>query len=287
MEAGNDFRDRDLRGASFRAQDLIGSDFSGADVRGADFTDARLAHARFVDARLGVRPVTGTAILVGAIAASVAAGVMIGFFADTIRDGAAAADWRDQLAGWLLVLIVVMFFGFTIFRGIREAVLASLMALVVVVAVDFVLVYSIAGEVRLLNAVWLVGLLLLSAVAVMAGILGRIVGGGFGAWAVGVVAVFGGFAAGRAHGGLAAIVVSMLLVYLSNRALKLDHRDRVLRELAQRIVTRRGTHFTRADISDADFTGTMATQPGVAQATLQDATWEEGKEPNGILGVGS
>lgn len=287
MATDNDFRGLDLRGESFRAQDLSGADFSDADVRGADFTDARLTHVNFTNARLGVRPVAGAALLVAALAASVAAGVVIGFFADTIRQSANAADWRDQLAGWLLVLIVVVFFGFLIFRGIKETLWASAITLIIVVTVGFVLVYSIAGELRFLNSLWLVGLLLLSTVAVMAGILGRIVGGGFGAAAIGIVAVLGGLAAGRAHGGLAAIVVSMLLVYVSKRALKFDDRDRVLRELAQRIVTRRGTHFTRADISDADFTGTMADQPGVPHATLADATWEGGKEPTGVLGASS
>ncbi len=82
------------------------------------------------------------------------------------------------------------------------------------------------------------------------------VGGTFGAWAIGFVAVIGGLAAGRAHGGIAAIVVGMLLVLISKRALKNDTRDRPMRVVAYRIVTHRGTHFTGADITRADFTGT-------------------------------
>jgi len=275
----NDFRGRDLRGRSFRDQDLSGADFSGADVRGSDFTDARLAQANFTDARLGVRPLTGALIFVAALAISIAAGLMIGYFADTIRDGAAAPDWRDKMAGWLLVLVVVVFLGFLIFRGVRTALLASVIVLVVVVVVDVTLVYSIAGEIRYVYAFRLIGLLVLAAFATLAGVLGRIIGGTFGAWAIAIVAVIGGLAAGRAHGGLAAIIVSMLLVYLSKRALKLDARDRELRKLAHRLVTRRGTRFTGADISGVDFTGTLAAQADATDATLEGAIWEHGKGP--------
>lgn len=280
MSSNHEFRGRDLRGTSFRDQDLNGADFGEADVRGVDFTDATLVNADFTDAKLGVRPLTATLLLLAALAISVTAGVMIGFFADTIRDGTISSDWRDKLAGWLLVVIVITFFGVLIARGIRHAMWATLMVLVIVLAVDMVLVYSIARELRLVNAAWLVGLLLLSALAAVAGVLGRIVGGTFGAWSIGIVAVLGGLAAGRAHGGIAAIIVSMLLVYLSRRALKLDKRDRALRKLAHRIVTRRGTRFTGADISGANFTGTLVAQVDASHATLDGATWDHGKGPH-------
>jgi len=279
LPADNDFHSRDVRGASFREQDLTGADFSEADVRGADFSDARLVGATFTGARIGVRPLTGAVILVVALAASVAAGVMVGYFADTIRDRATASDWRDVLSGWLLVAIVFVFFGFLILKGVRQAARAALIVLVVALVVDVILVVSIAGEVRFLNGVWLIGLLLLFGLAALAGVLGRIVGGAFGAWATGFVAVLGGIAAGRAHGGLAAIAVSLLLVFVSKRALKLDERDRPLRELANRIVTRRGTRFSGADVSGADFTGTLLAQADVSHAMLDGATWDAGKGP--------
>lgn len=279
MSADVEFQGRDLRGTSFRSQDLTEADFSDSDVRGADFSDARLVRAKFTGARIGVRPITAALILVAALAASVAAGVMVGYFADTIRNRAVASDWRDVLSGWLLVIVVVVFFGFLILKGVRQAVRAALIVLVVALVVDVILVVSIAGEVRFLNAAWLIGLLLLFGLASLAGVLGRIVGGTFGAWAIGFVAVLGGIAAGRAHGGLAAIAVSLLLVFVSKRAIKLDERDRPLRELAQRIVTRRGTRFSGADVSGADFTGTLLAQADVSHATLDGATWNAGEGP--------
>jgi hypothetical protein len=275
----DDFRGRDLRGRSFRGRDLTGADFSGADVRGADFSDARLVGADFTGARLGVRPLTGVLILVAALVVSIAAGAMVGFFADTVRDRATGSDWRDVLSSWLLVVIVVVFFGFLIVRGIRQALLVTLAVLVSAVVVDFALVYSIAGQIRFLNAATLVGLLLLFSLATLAGVLGRIVGGTFGAWSIGIIAVLGGLAAGRANGGLAAVVVSLSLVFVSKRALKLDERDRPLWQLAARIVTRRGTRFSGADVSGADFTGTEPALSDASHVTLEGAIWEAGKGP--------
>jgi uncharacterized protein YjbI with pentapeptide repeats len=258
---------------------LDGADFSGTDLRGADFSAASLVGADFSNARLGARPLTGWLILTAAVAVSVVAGIVIGSFASTVREQVTAPDWRDVFGAQLLVAVVLVFFGTLIGLGVRRALLATLTVLVVAILVDFALVYSVAGEVRFGNAFTLLGLLLSSALAALAGVLGRVVGGTFGAWAIGAVAALGGLAAGRAEGGLAAIVVSVLLVYISKRALKLDERDRPIRRLAHRIVTHRGTRFTGADVTQATFTGTHLAQADMSGAVLAGATWEPGKGP--------
>jgi uncharacterized protein YjbI with pentapeptide repeats len=86
-------------------------------------------------------------------------------------------------------------------------------------------------------------------------------------------------AAGRAHGGIAAIVVSMPLVFISRRALKADERDRPLRYVAHRIVTHRGTRFAEADVTRATFAGTTLTHSDTSGAVLDDAVWEPGRGP--------
>lgn len=267
-----EFRGRDLRGVSFCDRDLAGADFSDADLRGADFSGTNLARATFTNAHLGVRPRTGALILAAALLISIAAGALIGFYADLIRDTAGSEDWRDRLGAWLLVAVVVLFLALLIVRGARTATLVTAIVLALVAVGDIALVYTVAGEIRYLFAARLIGFLLLAALAALAGILGRIVGGTFGAWAIGLVAIIGGLAAGRANGGLAAIIVSMLLVYLSKRALKADTRDRELYQLAQRIVTRRGTRFVGADLSGADLTGTHIGRADLSHATVTGAT---------------
>ena len=78
---------------------------------------------------------------------------------------------------------------------------------------------------------------------------------------------------------MAAIVVSMLLVFISKRALKADERDRPMRYIAHRIVTHRGTRFTAADVTRAGFTGTTLTHSDMSEAVLEDSVWDPGKGP--------
>ena len=95
--------------------------------------------------------------------------------------------------------------------------------------------------------------------------------------------VAGLLAAGRAHGGLAALVISVSMVLISKRALRGDDRDHSVRKLAHRIVDRWGTQFVRADLTGADFSGTDATRCDVADATLDGVRWEPGQAPLTVI----
>jgi len=226
-----------------------------------------------------VRPVTAGLTLVGALVVSITAGVAIGALAESAREQAASSDWRDEFSATLLVAAAVILFGYLIVKGISRARRAFLVLVVIIVLVDLAVVFMFAGEIRYRRALPIIGLLVLLLPTAIAGILGRVVGGTFGAWAIGVVAVIGGLAAGRAHGGIAAIVVSMLLVFISRRALKADARDRPLRYLAHRIVSHRGTRLAEADVTRATFTGTTLTHSDVSGAVLDEAVWEAGRGP--------
>jgi hypothetical protein len=232
----------------------------------------------FTDARLGVRPAAGSVVLAGALLTSIAAGVAIGYFAEMTRERVTSSEWQDLLGGWSVVVIVVAFFTMFILKGVRQALRVFAIVFIVALVLDSVLVLSL-GEVHLERGLPLIGILLLLAPVAVAGVLGRIVGGAFGGWAIAIVAVLGGLAAGRAHGGLAAIVVSVLLVLISRRVLGSDERDRPLLHLAHWIVTRRGTRFTGADLSGANFTGTVLTQADVSNAILAGATWDIDEGP--------
>ena len=253
MTTVNNYHGMDLRGRSFQGAELDSADFTAADVRGADFSDASLVDADFANARIGVR--------------------------ETAREQVTSSDWRDKFAAALLVTAALILFGYMIVKGISQARRAFLVVVVMIVVVDFTVVFVFAGEIRYRRALPIIGLLVLLLPAAIAGILGRVVGGTFGAWSIGFVAVIGGLAAGRAHGGIAAIVVSMLLVFISKRALKADERDRPMRYVAHRIVTHRGTRFTGADVTRADFTGTTLTHSDMSEAVLEDSVWDPGKGP--------
>jgi hypothetical protein len=161
-----------------------------------------------------------------------------------------------------------------------------LITVALIIAIDFAVVQIFAGEIRFRNSYPLIGLLLLFLPAAIAGMLGRIVGGMFRPWALALVAVVGGLAAGRVGGALLAFPVSILLVYISKRALKGDSRDGALRDFAHRIVTQRATRFTGADVSGVDFSGTLLTHSDVSNAILEGAVWDEGAGPQLRTGDG-
>jgi hypothetical protein len=114
--------------------------------------------------------------------------------------------------------------------------------------------------------------------AILAGVLARVVGGVFGIWSVVIVAVVGGLATGEAQGGIAGVVVALSLAAISKRAVRGDRRDRSLRRLAHRLVGRWGTRFVDADLTGVDFTGTDTGRCGAKGATLEGVTWDS-KQP--------
>ncbi len=277
--SAHDFRGQDVRGRSFEGRELTGADFVGADVRGCDFSNADLAHADFTDAEIGVRPLAAALILAGSVAVSILTGVAVGSLLTTITDDATSSDWRDVMGAILLGFVVALFFGMLIVKGLAVTFKAYLLLVVGVVALDYAVVGIFAGEIRFRNSYPLIALLLLFLPAAVAGMLGRVVAGSFRAWAIALVALLGGLAAGRVGGAILAIPVSLFMVYISKRALAGDGRDRVLRQIAHRIVSHRGTRFIGADLSRADFSGTLLTHSNVSEATLGGAIWDDGKGP--------
>jgi len=274
----DNYHGQDLRNRSFAGAALDGADFSGADVRAAGFSGASLVDADFTNARIGVKPLTGALILIAAMLVSVLAGVVVGLLADGMEQRITSAEWQDLLGGIILLALIVLFFYMLMKHGIVRALKMFLIVVVIVVAIDFVIVL-IFGEPQYRDGLPVIGLLLMFGPAAVAGIMGRIVGGVFGGWAIAIVSVIGGLAAGRVNGGLAAIVVTVVLMLVAKRALKADDRDLLSRRLAQRIMARRGTNYTGADLTRATFAGTALTQANLAEAVLDGAVWDEGTGP--------
>ncbi len=273
-----DRRNADLRRQSFAGQELEAADFEGADLRGADFSRARLARASFKKARLGVPAAVGAAVFALSIALSIAAGVVTGLSLDAVRTRLLSPGWEQPSGAAGIVVILVVFVAVVFWKGIDAAFKTFGVTFAIVLALSLI-VRLVWGSIDVAVAARGIGLALVLALAVLAGILGRVVGGTFGAWAIAVVAVLGGIAAGRAEGGLAALVVSVSLVVISKRTLRADPRDRTLRRAAHWIVSRWGTRFVDADLTTADFSGTTADHCDITGATIDGVRWEPGHAP--------
>ncbi len=278
MTEQSNYSGQDLRGESFAGASLDGADFSSADVRVAHIRVASLVDADFTNARIGVKPLAGALILIAAMLVSVLAGVVVGLLADGMEQRITSAEWQNLIGGIALLALIVLFFYMLLKHGIVRALKMFLVVVIIAVALDLIVV-TIFGEPRYRDGLPVIGLILLFGPAAVAGIMGRVVGGVFGSWAIAIVSVIGGLAAGRVNGGLAAVVVTVVLMLVAKRALKADDRDLLSRRLAQRIMARRGTNFTGADLTRANFAGTALTQADLSEAVLDGAVWDEGKGP--------
>lgn len=172
-----------------------------------------------------------------------------------------------------MIIIITLFVGAPFWKGFDFAVKAFFVSLAAVIVITGA-TRAIWGDLALDVGLRGIGLVLLLALAVVSGIVGRLVGGTFGAWAIALVAVLGGLAAGRAQGGLAALVIRISLVAISRRALHADSRDSSLRRFAHHLIGRWGTQFVGADLSGADFTGTRADHCNASEATLVGVIWD-------------
>ena len=278
MSSTLDFEGTDQRRRSFRGQELDGASFARADLRGADFGDASLVNADFTDARVGLSPLLGFGLLVAAIVLAAMAGGVIGWMATETRSRVFSGEWQPVMVGSMITVLTLVLFGFAIAKGLYGAVKAFIVTFLVLLVVD-ITVAALFGEVNLGLMARTLGLVVLFALALFAGILARMVGGAFSPIAITVVAVIGGIAAGRADGGIGAIIVSLLLVYLSKRALHADLRDRPLFVLMRRIVTMGGTRFTRANLTGADFTGVNPSRGDFTGAQMAETIWDPEHPP--------
>jgi len=260
---------------SFRGQNLEGADFSGKDVRGADFTGANLRSASFVDAKIGIPPRVGAVLLGLAILVAIGCGVAIGWAVNELRDRVTADEWDQVAEGGSLGLTLLLLLGLIIWKGFDFAIKVVAVVYVVLVAIN-VVANLLADDFEWLVLVRATALVVFLMLAIVAGLLGRVVGGIFGIWSVVLVAVLGGLATGQSEGGIAGIVLAVSLALISKRTVRGDPRDRTLRRIGHRLIRGWGTQFVDADLTGADFTGTDPMRCDARGATVDDVTWDPG-----------
>jgi len=253
--AGESFAGADLRGADLSEVVAEGVSFRDADLRGADLSRAKLAGADFAGARLGLRPAASVGLFVVALVVAAMAGVTIGLAVADVREVVRAPGWDNAARGALFVLVTVLFLGVLWIKGLRRAFRVLLASLGVILLVSAV-VTTIVGRFEAGIAFRLAALSVLLAVVFLVGMVGRMIGGTYGAAALVVVAVVGGLVSGQAGGGIAAVVVAMAMVVFAKRALYDERQDRPIQRLTHHVVTARGTRFTGADLRHASFAGT-------------------------------
>ena len=147
-------------------------------------------------------------------------------------------------------LLLIVFLAGLIAGGLPLALRVFLVVLSILLMAGW-LIGGFMGGYRLEVAAQLVGMILLVAAAIVAGLLGRVVAGTMGGAAIMIVALGAGVITGEAGGGLGALLVSVMIVIAAKRGLADPSADRPIHRVAYRIAHRRGTRFTGADLPGA------------------------------------
>ncbi|MEM9542382.1 MAG: pentapeptide repeat-containing protein [Cyanobacteria bacterium P01_E01_bin.42] len=282
------FQRMNLRGLSFKGQNLSGADFSRTDIRGTNFRGADLTEAKFRGAIAGLqaRWVIIFWAIVGLLAALLGVCfVWVSLFAALIFE---SSPTSSVVIGWVSWIVLVVFFAIAIWKGVLAGVIAGVVMGVaagnvmgvMMFAVDFdagveaafvgVLAISVAGVVTIIGAV-------LGAIAIHEVLMGVIAG-----IIAGVIAIYGtaaihgavGEAIAGVVGGAVAGAFVLLGLYISQRAMKGDPRDTLIRNIAIAFATMRGTSFYKADLTDVDFSIALLESTDLREAILTRTCWK-------------
>jgi Pentapeptide repeats (8 copies) len=263
QQGNRDFRNKDLRGNSFAGQDLSGINLSGADIRGADFTQTILLDSNFTGVRAGILPAQKFIILIVSITASLLLGGLAGWVDALVELEFHNSDGFGGIAPSIsakwVVLVILLGFGFVAQRyGMTAGFSLFIVALVVAGAGAFMTTAFVSIAAAVVIAITVVAfiaavtavIVILSvttalAISISAGALVLATFAPVFAW----VAVP---SAGESAVALA-IVVTVLSAFIGWQAYLGNERHTRLRRIADSLVTRQGTNFQGANLTNADF----------------------------------
>jgi uncharacterized protein YjbI with pentapeptide repeats len=296
---GLDLQGQRLQGRSFRGQDLAGADFSGADIGGVDFRDANLTGADFRQAQAGLSQRSSIGYRVGAVLAATLTGAILGATASlttAISEGlqeGVPPGWQVALVALALIALLALL-TLLIKRGLRASLLGTiafatiplllaaipgtppaapgigvfllllfsgLLAGSVLLAIDLVTLHSIAGW------HWMAAQLVLAALVAAPAIWETTVEFGNPKGLTRVNAVELSIAA------LVAMLLFALGIYIARCALAGDARFALVHVAAVGLLSRAGTRFRDANLTDANFGEAIMTHADLRGAILTRADW--------------
>jgi uncharacterized protein YjbI with pentapeptide repeats len=295
-----DRRPAGLQGHSFQGQSLRGRDFTGADIRGANFSRADLTGANLSRAQAGIRPRSVIGLALGGLLLSLLSGLVIGYLSSL---GAfiwnplpeALTILQQRILPWVAVGLLGLLFLIVLRRGFGAALVnfALAVAFFAVLAAIVFWTGDIGATMALIMLIAGGGMAGAVALAV-SGALVQALAGARVAWLALLIAIAGAIA-GIAEGVFGALTqpgsisrdASLLIagavaaaflaisIYIGRRGLAGDQRYALVRTLVIGLLTRTGTSFRKADLTDADFTGARLADTDLRDAVLVHTTFAQ------------
>ena len=152
VEAWNKWRSENaeikpnLRGANLKGRNLADADFSDADIRSTNFSGANLREAKFCKAKAGLKRRWAILLVLASWLLALISGFLsgyIGYFVSLIF----SSELDDRVAGWVSLIVLIIFFFVTLRRGIIPALgfAAGAFAVAFAVAGAFAVAFAVAG----------------------------------------------------------------------------------------------------------------------------------------------
>jgi len=281
------FHNASLQNNKFREQNLTKRDFSGADIRGTDFTNANLTGANFSKAKAGL-PSNWRNVLIAFV-------IVLALISGTIASyaGALIGNSLGTSLGLGIFALIALFVYLTIIllRGLG----ATLAALILFVSGCLVFGIALLPEndigTKLSVASLFIAVALPSAISGLSGIaiavaISKAIQMKLAKTATGIAAFFGiilGILFGvRPNDSfiyelfaalLASFSTAIIGSYIGGKSISGDKKYALIRALAIRIATAKGTKFCGANLTDANFTEANLKNTDFRKANLTRTNW--------------
>jgi uncharacterized protein YjbI with pentapeptide repeats len=287
------FHNANLRGFNFKGRDLTEADFTGADIRGTDFTNAVLIGVNFQNAKTGLSKNWTVVLGLAIFFLTFLAGLIVGYgsclIANLIGDGKTGETLIFSIVFFIILianLAVIYLRGI----GVTLAILAETIGGGLIVAIAFfpsdekggllavgaqftalALVGTISGIANMSIAVaierslmWRGALIFTSITALLGIIFGVILGGANDTSYI--------------VSSLIAITVIASGTYVGSQAIQGNRKYALIQSIAIAAISKGGTKFRRANLTDADFTAANLKSADFRQANLTRTNWHLAKQ---------
>ena len=284
-----DFKGISLRGQSFERQNLSGADFSEADLRGTKFIGVDLRGTKFTGAKCGLQKRWATFLLIVSWLLALISGagsLLVSSFVLLIFD---ASLLRNQIVGWVSLVVIVCFLILFIFKGIRIGGLfgMAIVALAFTGTISAILIKVISTIVSATISVGLAGTVSVAVISVGA-IAGAIAGAVLGTGAILIAAIIpisltiiGSSEVANAGAISAALSlafassVSITGIFIGWRAMKGDKKDAWINSFAIAVASKVGTGFYKSDLTQADFSKAYLKNVDFSETILSCTHWRD------------
>jgi uncharacterized protein YjbI with pentapeptide repeats len=278
-----DYSHKNLQKASFRNEDLTNARFADCDLRGADFSGSDLSGADLTHVKTGITPANKLFIFLTALIISALSGYVAMLAGRTIQVMLADNDANVRAAGILSLILILLFIGFSLWKGVDNAVYKIIIP-VWVLAVFVALVAVVSGWGTGRGMLYLILSLLLVVIMFVVGTIARAAAGSLSTNILFiVVALAGGMFGKSVGGGVGTVIMAISCALISKRALSGAKGFESLGKIACFITSKFGTSFRNSRLNDTNFSRSQIMNSDFSDSDISLANWADSQRTNCVV----